>query len=232
MTERKGRMARILWVLGAGFLALVVVWALSILGAIPLTFTMAMTPAELMKFLDSPRDDMRGIKVNGHFLEIGKMRPLQIVKGYDETMYLMRPYRQVRARPRSLTRPEILDFCTNITGAGFQELRSLLESGKPVTVEWEGRVQGKTVRVVKASMFSYLVTGLQDSPVFMSQVELARRLGMNEPDILSRLIPVQKRWHEEFLSSESLQTRYPVHYIIPLRDELTAWLSEQASIGM
>ena len=85
---------------------------------------------------------------------------------------------------------------------------------------------------VKASMFSYLVTGLQDSPVFMSQVELARRLGMNEPDILSRLIPVQKRWHEEFLSSESLQTRYPVHYIIPLRDELTAWLSEQASIGM
>jgi len=84
MTERKGRMARILWVLGAGFLALVVVWALSILGAIPLTFTMAMTPAELMKFLDSPRDDMRGIKVNGHFLEIGKRRPLQIVKGYDD----------------------------------------------------------------------------------------------------------------------------------------------------
>ena len=229
MTERKGRMARILWVLGAGFLALVVVWALSILGAIPLTFTMAMTPAELMKFLDSPRDDMRGIKVNGPFLEIGKRRPLQIVKGYDETMYLMRPYRQVRARPRSLTRPEILDFCTNITGAGFNELRSRLESGDQVPAEWEGRIEDKAIRIVKASMFSYLVSGLKEGPVFMTQVELAKRLGMDESYILTRLIPVQKRWYEEFLSSSSLQAPYPVRYIIPIQDELTAWLVAQAA---
>jgi preprotein translocase subunit SecG len=61
-------MARILWVLGAGFLALVVV-----LGA----FDSRGDPAHLHdghdsrgahEVPDSPRDDMRGIKVNGHIL--------------------------------------------------------------------------------------------------------------------------------------------------------------------
>jgi hypothetical protein len=229
MAEQKRKLTRVMWGLGAGFLVLMVVWGLSIMGVIPLTFTMARTPAALIKFLDSPRDEMRGVKVNGHFLEIGKRRSLQIVKGYDETMFLMRPYREARVRPRSLTRPELLDFCTNITGSGFHELRSQLESGNPVPTEWQGKVQGRIVRVVKASMFSYFISGLQERPVFMTQVELAKRLGMSEPHILSRLIPVQRRWHQEFIASESLQTPYPVHYAIPLQDELAAWLGEQAA---
>lgn len=228
MAEQKRKLMRTLWVLGAGFFLVVIVWALSIVGVIPLTFSVARTPEALIKFLDSPRDDMRGVKVNGHFLDIGKRRSLQIVKGYGEVMYLVRPYRQVRVLPRSLTQAELLDFCTNITGAGFGELKSRLESGEQATTEWEGRIEGKVIRIVKASMFSYLVSGLQERPVFMTQVELAKRLGMAEPHILTRLIPVQKRWYEEFLSSSSLQTLYPVHYIIPLGDELTAWLDEQA----
>ncbi len=230
MAEQKRKLARTIWVLGAGFFLVMIVWALSIMGVIPLTFTVAGTPEALIKFLDSPRDDMRGVKVNGHFLDIGKRRSLQIVKGYDEVMYLVRPYRQVRVLPRSLTQAELLDFCTNITGGGFSELKSRLESGDQVTTEWEGRIEGKVIRIVKASMFGYLVSGLKESPVFMTQVELAKRLGMAEPHILTRLIPVQKRWYEEFLSSSALQALYPVHYIIPIEDELTAWLSEQAAL--
>jgi|GEM_PF-416795 hypothetical protein len=232
MAEHRGNLASIMWVLGVVFLVVIGVWALSIMGVIPLTFTVIKTPADLVGFLDSPRDDMQGIKVNGHFVEIGKRRSLQIVKGYGETMYLMRPYRQAKVRSRSLTRPELLDFCTNITGSGFRELRSQLESGSPVITEWEGIVQGKRIRIVKAAMFSYFITGLQERPVFMTQVELAKRLGMNESLILARLIPMQKRWYEEFVSSESLKAGYPVRYILPLRDELTAWLNEQtAKVG-
>ena len=230
MAEQKRKLTRTMWVLGAGFFLVMVVWALSIMGVIPLTFTAARTPAALINFLESPRDDMRGVKVNGHFLDIGKRRSLQIIKGYDEIMYLVRPYRQVRVLPRNLTQAELLDFCTNITGAGFSELRSRLESGDQVTTEWEGRVEGKTIRIVKASMFSYFVSGLQERPVFMTQVELAKRLGMTEPHILTRLIPVQKQWYEKFLSSGSLKTLYPVNYIIPIGDELTAWLGEQAAL--
>lgn len=229
MAEQKKKLMRTIWVLGAGFSVVVIVWALSIVGVIPLTFTMAGTPEALIKVLDSPRDDMRGVKINGHFLDIGKRRSLQIVKGYDEVMYLVRPYRQVRVFPRSLTQAELLDFCTNITGAGFDELRSRLESGDQVAAEWEGRIEGKAVRIVKASMFSYLVSGLMERPIFMTQVELAKRLGMAEPHILTRLIPVQKRWYEEFLLSSALQAPYPVHYIIPIEDELTAWLGAQAA---
>lgn len=230
MAEHTGKLARIAWMMGMAFVAVVVVWALSIIGAVPLTFRLAMTPAELEKFLDSPRDDMRGIKVNGHFLDIGKRRPLQIVKGYEETMYLMRPHRDVRAQPRNLTRPEVLDFCTNITGHGFHELRSRVESDTPPSAEWQGAVKGRPLRIVKASMFGYLITGLHDSPIFMTQVELARRLGMDEALILSRLIPAQERWYEEFTSSGSQDTRYPLQYIIPMDDELTAWLGEQAAL--
>ncbi|MFY9397497.1 MAG: hypothetical protein WAR22_03955 [Desulfomonilia bacterium] len=230
MTEHTSKLARIAWVLGMAFVAVVIVWVLSIMGAVPLTFRYAMTPAELEKFLDSPRDDMRGIKVNGHFLDIGKRRSLQILKGYDEIMYLVRPHRNVRVQPRNLTRPEVLDFCTNITGPGFQELRSRVESGTPPSAEWEGTIGGRPLRIVKASMFGYFITGLHDTPIFMTQVELARRLGMDEALILSRLIPVQKRWYEEFTSSGSQDTRYPLQYIIPMGDELTNWLNEQASL--
>lgn len=229
MAEQKRKLMRTIWVLGAGFFLIMIVWALSIVGVIPLTFTVVDTPQALIKFLDSPRDDMRGVKVNGHFLNIGKRRSLQIVKGYDEVMYLVRPYRQVRVPSRSLTQAELLDFCTNITGAGFNELRSRLESGDQVPAEWEGRIKDKAIRIVKASMFSYLVSGLKEGPVFMTQVELAKRLGMDESYILTRLIPVQKRWYEEFLSSSSLQAPYPVRYIIPIQDELTAWLVAQAA---
>jgi hypothetical protein len=69
-------------------------------------------------------------------------------------------------------------------------------------------------------MFSYLVTVAPGQPDIHEPGRARKEVGMNEPDILSGSFPY-RTLAREFLSSESLQTRYPVHYIIPLRDELT-----------
>ncbi len=232
MAEQGKKLTRIVWVLGSVFVLVTVLWILSIKGIIPLTYTNAGTPAGLIGFLESPRDDMRGIKVNGHFLEIGKRPSLQILKNYNKPMYLLRPYRQVRLLTRSLTKAEVLDFCMNVSKKDFEGLKAQVESGKNVTVAWSGSIEGRDVRLIKATLFSYLVLGISEKPVFLTQVELAKRFGMKEDLILSRIIPIQQKWYDELASSRSIDSPYPVRYIPPIQDELVAWLGERAFTGM
>lgn len=227
MVEKKGGFSWIIWILAIGFVALCVLWILSIFGVIPLTYTDIKTPRALNEFLNSPKDNMRGIKINGHFLEIGKRPSLQILKGYEENMFIMRPYRQVKKRTRNLTRPEVFDYCTNISGTDFDDLQSKLTQGEGYTPAWNGKIKNQTVELIKTTMFSYLVTGLNDKPIFITQVELAKRLGMDEAEILKRIIPVQKRWYSEFVASSSMDKPYPTTYTKPIRDELIAWLDER-----
>jgi hypothetical protein len=227
MAEKKGGFSWIIWGLAIGFVVLCVLWVLSIFGVLPLTYTEVKTPRALNEFLDSPKGNMRGIKINGHFLEIGKRPALQILKGYEDYMYLMRPYRQVKKRTRNLTGPEVFDFCTNVTGDDFDDLQSKVVSGKGYTPAWNKKINNQTVELIKTSLFSYLVTGLSGKPIFITQVELAKRLGMDEAKILERIIPVQKSWYSELAASSSMDKPYPSKYTTPMRDELIAWLDER-----
>lgn len=229
MAEQEKKISGTVWILGAGFILVSLLWVLSIRGIIPLTYTNAGAPSRLIKFLESPRDDMRGVKVNGHLLEIGKRPSLQILKEYDKPMYLMRPYRQVRLITRSLTKAEVLDFCTNVSREDFEGLKAQVESGKDITAAWSGDIEGKNIRMIKATLFSYLVLGFSEKPVFLTQVELAKRVGMKEELILSRIIPIQQKWYDEFTSSPSSHSPYPVKYIPPIQDELVTWLNDQAA---
>jgi len=226
MAEETGKTSRVMWVLGVGFIVVCALWALSIFGVLPLTYTQARTPHELDEFLNSPLDNMRGVKVNGHFIELGKRPSLQILKDYDEYMFIMRPYRQVKLKTRSLTRPEVFDFCTNTTAAGLDELRAKVDKGKGYTQAWTGTLDNQKVEIIKATLFSYLVVGLSDKTIFITQVELAKRLGMDDARILERIIPQQEQWYEQFISSESAGKTYPLKYTLPIRDQLIAWLEE------
>lgn len=221
---RRAKLAGVAWAAGAVFVVLGTLWLLSVKGVVFLTFTNADSPAGLIGFLESHRDELRGIKVNGHFLDVGKRPSLQILKGYGKPMYLMRPHRQVRLKTRNLTKPEIVDFCTNISGNAFENLKAMAASGKGATVAWTGRIEGKTVRIIKPTLFSYLVYGLSGKPMFITQVELAKRLGMTEDFILSHIIPVQQKWYDELAVSPLFKSSYPVEYLPPVEDELLARL--------
>jgi len=181
MADKRKANPIIIGLVAAGFLAIFVLWVLSVMGmlSLPLTYKNLKTPRDLGAFLDSRRDEMRGLKVNQHLIEIGKRPSMQIIEGYDKIMYQMRPYRQVHFKFRNFTKAEVMDFCTNITADGLEDLRAKIASGKGFTPAWQGKIQGSTVAIVKVTMFSYLVTGLADKPVFMGQVELAKRLGIN-----------------------------------------------------
>lgn len=226
MADERTKMTRVIWVLGGVFLVLSILWLFSLFGFLPLTYTVAKTPAQLLSFLESPRDDMRGIKVNKHLLEIGKRPSLQIVQGYGELMYLMRPYRQIQYKARNLTKAEVVDFCTNITGGDLDVLRARVAEGKDVQAAWEGRIQNQDVTIVKATQFTYVVSGLIDKPILISQVEFAKRLGMDDPTVLSRIIPSQEMWLKEFLSSTYVDSPYPVQYILPMNDVLIEWVKD------
>ncbi len=227
MAEDVRKSSRVMWLLGFVFLVLCLFWALSIFGILPLTYTQAETPRELERFLNSPKDNMRGVKVNGHFLELGKRPSLQILKDYDDYLFLMRPYRQVRLRSRNLTRAEVFDFCTNITGAGLDEFRTKVEEGNGYTPAWSGTIDGKRIELIKVTLFSYFALGLGEKTIFITQVELAKRLGMDDGLILERIIPQQKRWYEQFVSSETAGKSYPVTFTTPMQDQLKAWLDER-----
>jgi hypothetical protein len=206
--------------LAAGLLMVFALWAL-----LPsLVCTHVKTPRELGIFLDSPRDDMRCVKVNQHLLEIGKRPSVQVIKGYNKIMFQMRPYRQVHFKFRNLTKAEAMDFCTNITADGLEDLRAKVASGKGFTPIWEGRIQGGRITVVRVTMFSYLITGLADKPVFMGQVELAKRLGMDDATLLNLIIPAQDRWLQDLSTNPSMDSSYPLQYLTSSRDELVEWL--------
>ena len=227
MAEETGKLTRVMWFLALGFIVACIFWVFSIMGMLPLTYTSVKTPNDLEEFLDSPRDNMRGVKVNGHFLEMGKRPSLQILKDYHEYMFLMRPYRQIQLQTRNLTRAEVHDFCMNITGEGLEELREKVISRKGYTSAWSGSIDGQKIELIKATMFSYLVVGLSDKPIFITQVDLAKRLGMDDKMIMKHIITVQRQWFSELLSTQSMDKPYPITYMIALRDELITWLDEQ-----
>lgn len=199
------------------FVALAVLFLLSLRGMIPLTYKQADTVPVFLRFLDSPRDDMRGVKANGHFLEIGKRRALQILPGYKEVFYQMRPYRQIQYKPRNMTRAEIVDMCFAINGQDLENLRSQVVKGNAAPV-WKGVIVDMNVQVFKATSFTYFVTGLGTQPIYIGQVELAKRLGMRDAEILTRIIPAQESW----LSGIG-QTAAQSSVNVP--DVLLAWLN-------
>jgi len=220
MLERAKAKPILIGVLAAGFLTVVILSVLSL----SLPYKHVKTPRELSTFLDSRRDDMRGVKVNQHLLEIGKRPSMQIIHGYNKIMFQMRPYRQTHFKFRNFTKAEIMDLCTNITADGLEDLRARVTSGNGFTPAWQGRIQGNKVTIVKATMFSYLITGLADKPLFMGQVELAKRLGMDDSTVLTLIIPAQDRWLQGFSTNPSMDSSYPLQYLTNSRDELVEWL--------
>jgi len=220
MLERAKAKPILIGVLAAGFLTVVILSVLSL----SLAYKHVKTPRELSTFLDSRRDDMRGVKVNQHLLEIGKRPSIQIIQSYNKIMFQMRPYRQTHFKFRNFTKAEVMDLCTNITADGLEDLRARVASGKGLTPAWQGRIQGNKVTIVKATMFSYLITGLADKPLFMGQVELAKRLGMDDSTVLTLIIPAQDRWLQGFSTNPSMDSSYPLQYLTNSRDELVEWL--------
>lgn len=224
MAEERKTFAVVLVIIALFFAGLFALWLFSIRGGIALTYTEVHRPTELMSFLDSRRQDIRGVKVNTHLLEIGKRPSLQIVRGYGQVMYLVRPYRQANLKFRNFTKAEVMDFCTNITDGAFQGLRSSMTSAPGPSPVWKGTHKGMNLLIVRVSRFTYLVAGLADRPVFMGQVELAKRLGMDNEKVLSAIIPAQDRWLEEFRSSPAFRASYPVQPFGDDQDQLIDWL--------
>jgi len=227
MTEVNKNTTTLLRIIATGFIGILSFMAVSCEWVLPLTYTHVRTPRELLAFLESRRQDIKGIKVNRHLLEIGKRPSLQILKNYNQVMYQMRPYRQINLKFRNFTKAEVMDFCTNITADGLENLRSVVASGKEYTPVWKGNKKGREIAIVRVTQFTYLVTGLADRPLFMGQVELAKRLNMDDATELSLIIPAQVRWFEKFKSDPSLNKQYPVQFLGTAPDELIEWLGSQ-----
>ncbi len=228
MIEERKIITTSLMILAVGLIGVFSLVAVSCDWIPPLTYTNLKTPKELLVFLESRRQDMQAIKVNRHMLEIGKRPSLQVLKGYNHVMYQMRPYRQINLKYRNFTKAELMDFCTNITADGLENLRSLIASGTGFSPAWKGTIKGRTVEIVRVTQFSYLVAGLADKPLFMGQVDLAKRLGMDDAVVLSSLIPLQDSWLKRFKSDISMDKPYPVVFLGELRDNLIEWLGAPA----
>ncbi|MCD6571528.1 MAG: hypothetical protein J7L53_12570 [Deltaproteobacteria bacterium] len=210
----------ILWGFVVCFFIIFGLWYASIKGYIPITYKEIKTTKEFIRFLSSPRDDMRGIKINQHLLNIGKRRSLQILRDYKRPFYMVRPYRQINLIPVNMTKAEVVDFCLNISGNEFNTLKGKVNSKKDVDIVWKGKVRDYNIELVRITLFSYFVYGLKDRPLFMAQVELAKKLGMPENEIMARIIPVQDQWYASLVLT--LDTSSPIKQ--PLRDELIAWI--------
>jgi len=224
MAERRAALNVALVLVGMALVVYLMLRVASSSGMFPFTYTEVQTPRGLLEFMDSRTAHVKGVRVNGHHLEIGKRPSLQILRGYDKVMFQVRPYRQVNYRYRNFTRAEVMDLCSATTGTAFEDLRSTVESGRGYAHAWKGTIRGSDVTVVRSSLFSYLVTGLAEKPLFMGQVELAKRLGMTDQTVLQLIIPAQDRWLEAVGTSASMDTAYPVQLPGNERDELIAWL--------
>jgi hypothetical protein len=74
-------------------------------------------------------------------------------------------------------------------------------------------------------MFTYVVSGLTEKPIFIAQVELAKRLGMPDDEILSRIIPIQMQW---YLGLGSFMDKsIPYTYMPNYPDILIVWMNEK-----
>jgi len=203
-----------------GFLVILSLWYASIKGYIPITYKDIKTRHEFIKFLDSPRDDMRGIKINQHLLNIGKRPSLQILGDFERPFYLVRPYRKINLIPVNMTKAEVIDFCLNISGDEFNTLKDRVNSKKDIGPVWRGRVKDYNIEIVRITSFNYFVYGLKNRPLFVSQVELSKKLGMTDREIIGRIIPIQDQWYAGFVSTLDISS--PLRQ--PSRDELIAWL--------
>ncbi len=193
-------------------------------GLVRLFGTTVRTPGELVDFLGSRRADTRGVRVNGHVLEIGKRPSMQILRGYPGVMYQMRPYRQANLMYRNFTRPEVVDFCSGVTGRAYEELRRYAGSqGGPAPV-WKGTMKQGPVTLWRVTRFTYLADGLAGKHVFMGQVELAKRLGMDDDEVMRTIVPAQEQWLEELRKGPGMRRFVPVQEAGPVKDELLAWL--------
>lgn len=224
MAERRAALNVALVLVGMALVVYLMLRVASSSGMFPFTYTEVQTPRGLLEFMDSRTAHVKGVRVNGHHLEIGKRPSLQIIRGYDKVMFQVRPYRQVNYRYRNFTRAEVMDFCSTITGNAFEDLRDSMDSGRGYTPAWQGKIRGNDITLVRVSLFSYLVSGLSEKPMFMGQVELAKRLGMNDPSILQLIIPAQDRWLNDFMATPSIDKAYPIQLAGKDRDELIAWL--------
>lgn len=228
MTEERKIITTSLLIVAAALIGVFSLVAVSCDWILPLTYTNLKTPKELLVFLESRRQDMQAIKVNRHMLEIGKRPSLQVLKGYNHVMYQMRPHRQINLKFRNFTKAELMDFCTNITADSLENLRASIASGKGFSPVWKGTIKGRKIEIVRVTQFSYMVTGMSDKPLFMGQVELAKRLGMDDAIVLSRLISLQDSWLEKFKADVSMDKPYPVIYLGDSRDNLIEWLGNPA----
>jgi hypothetical protein len=228
MIEQRKAITTSLMIIAAGLIVVFSLVSVSCDWIPPLTYTNLKTPKELLGFLESRRQDMQAVKVNRHMLEIGKRPSLQILKGYNHVMYQMRPYRQINLKFRNFTKAELMDFCTNITADGLEMLRSSIASGTGFSPAWKGTIKGRKIDIVRVTRFSYLVIGLADKPLFLGQVDLAKRLGMEDAAVLSSLIPLQDSWLERFKSDASLNKPYPAAFLGESPDNLIEWLGTPA----
>jgi len=224
MAERRNALRVVLVLVALALAGFLILRVASSSGIFPFTTAEARTPRELLEFLGSRTAHVKGIRVNGHLLEIGKRPSLQIVRGYDQVMYQVRPYRQVNYKYRNFTMAEVMDFCTTVTGESFDNLRSSMDSEKGYTPVWKGKIKGSDITLVRVTRFSYLVAGLAEKPLFMGQIELAKRLGMNDATVLQLLIPAQDRWLDGLKAAPSMDLTYPIQFPEKDRDELIAWL--------
>lgn len=219
MNEHAGRW---FWILSCVFVLCCGLWMLSVFGVLPFSSERVSTPQQLIAFLDSPRDDMRPIDINGHRVEIGKRPALQVLPGYDEHLYLVRPYREVYKQTRSLTRAEMVDFLVNVRSDELEDLRVRAGEGTLAPV-WTGRLDDKDLRIYRVSMYTYLLQGLSDHVLLISQVALAVRVGMPTQEILTTIVPEQRRWYGEWLE-RAARGDAPMTYLPARDDMLFIWL--------
>lgn len=224
MTDKRKNIAAFFLIVASGLIGIFSLVVVSCDWIPPLTYTNLKSPKGLLEFLESRRQDIQAIKVNRHILEIGKRPSLQVLKGYDHVMYQMRPYHQINLKYRNFTKAELMDFCTNITADGLERLRATIASGTGFSPAWKGAIKGRKVEIIRVSQFSYLVAGLADKPLFMGQVDLAKRLGMDDATVLRTLIPLQDAWLEKFKSDVSIDKSYPMVFLGNSPDNLIEWL--------
>jgi hypothetical protein len=227
MSEERKIITTSLLILVGGLLGLFSLVAVSCDWILPFTYTNIKNPKELLDFLESRRQDLKAINVNQHILEIGKRPSLQILMGYNHVMYQMRPYRQINLKFRNFTKAELMDFCTNITPDRLESLKASISSGTGYSAAWKGAVNGHKIEIIRVTLFSYLVTGLAERPLFIGQVELAKRLGMDDAAVLRNLIPLQDNWLERFKSDASMNKPYPVSFSGDSHDNLIEWLGNR-----
>jgi len=105
-------------------------------------------------------------------------------------------------------------------------LRKLIESGGGYTPAWKGRIRGKETAIVPVTMYTYFIIGLAEKPLFMGQVELAKRLGMENDFILANLIKAQDQWIIDIKGNSSLYGSFINNSSRNEKDILIQWLEK------